>query len=74
MVVKDPTREAEHVIAPALQDELLRHQGRWVAITRSKLVAIGDSPAEVVRLAQEKGAKRPMIYRVPSDHSTTFLL
>lgn len=75
MVVRDRTnRPPQHVIEPALQMELHHHQGRWVAITRDRLLAVGDSPTEVIQSAREKGVHHPMIYRVPGEQTTIFLL
>lgn len=75
MVVRDRThRPPQYVIEPALQKELHQHQGRWVAITRDRLLAVGESPTEVMLSAREQGVRRPMIYRVPGEQSTTFLL
>ena len=55
----------EHVIEPALQEELWQHAGRWAAITRSEILAIGDTPAEVYEAAVALGHKTPWLWYVP---------
>jgi hypothetical protein len=65
---------AQHVITPELQQRLLRHKGRWVAITKSTLIAVGDSPSEVLGRAREQGESRPIIYLVPRDGNAIFIL
>jgi Family of unknown function (DUF5678) len=69
-----PTDEAtESVLAPRLQQELLAHEGKWVAITKTELLAVGDSPDEVLHGAAERGVKQPILYFVPRDgHSSMF--
>ena len=47
----------EHEIDPSVQDELLRHPGEWAALTRSEIIAFGDSP-EVV-LSRRRQDRRP---------------
>ena len=41
-----------------LEVELWKHAGRWVAITRSELIAAGDSADEVLAEAERKGWAR----------------
>jgi hypothetical protein len=69
MVIDNPTRdEAESsVLAPELQRELLAYSGKWVAMTRTELIAAGDSPDIVLHEADERGIKRPILYFVPRD-------
>jgi lactam utilization protein B len=74
MVVKDRARAVEHVIAPALQEELRQYAGQWVALTATKIVAVGNSPQATVDLATERGYKRPLLFRVPPDGNLIFLL
>ena len=74
MVVDEGTREEiiQYVIAPDLQIELRRHEGKWVAITPTELIGEGDSAEEVIRLASERGIADPILYFVPRDGDTTF--
>jgi hypothetical protein len=74
MVIEERTRDqAERVLEPSLEHELLAHEGRWVAVTRSELVAVGDSADEVIRRASERGVEHPIVYFVPRDgHSSMF--
>lgn len=62
----------ERVLTPELEKELWEHAGRWVALTRSKLVAVGDSPKDVLAKAKRKGASRPILYYVPKGERTAY--
>lgn len=42
-------------IAPAVQRVIAENPGKWLAITVDDVIAIGDSPAEVLRLAHDAG-------------------
>ena len=55
----------KYEIEPSVMLETHQHRGKWVALTRKKLVAVGDSSTEVYNLAQKAGVKVPIIYRVP---------
>ncbi len=73
MVVNERTREAaENVLEPSLQRDLLNHEGKWVAMTRAELIAVGDRPEEVLALARERGVANPIVYQVPRDGDSTF--
>ena len=75
MVVDERLREevAEEVLAPDLQQELLQHEGRWVAMTRTRLIAVGDSADAVLHEAAAAGFPQPIVYFVPRDgHSSMF--
>ena len=71
MVVTAGQEEARDVLDPDLQQQLHEYRGRWVAITRTKLVAVGDNPNEVARKAAELGVAKPIIYFVPRDGNTS---
>jgi hypothetical protein len=73
MVVDEGTRNEDlvHEIEPQLQQELLKHPGKWAAITRSKILAIGDDPRKVVAAARKMGIAAPILYRIP-DASTLY--
>lgn len=62
----------EYEIDPGLQKELLDHPGKWVAMTRSDLLAVGDDPGEVIAQAQTKGVASPILYRVPNKDTLYF--
>ena len=62
----------EHVIDPSLQKELFGHPGKWVSMTRSELIAVGDTPREVLEIAHDKGYTSPILYRVPEDSGTHY--
>lgn len=58
--------ESAKTSVSALTAELKKHKGKWVAVFQDRLVAVGDSPEEVVKLAQEKHVTDPVVYRVPT--------
>jgi hypothetical protein len=62
----------ESMITLALQRELFLHRGKWVAITKTRLVGLGDSSEEAFEAARQRGEARPMLYRVPPDDDTTY--
>jgi hypothetical protein len=64
MVVKQD-QPTGTVLSPDLQERLLEHPGKWVAMTKTELLGVGGSPDEVLHLAAEKGEDRPILYFVP---------
>jgi hypothetical protein len=62
----------EHEIDPEVQKELLDHPGKWAAITRSRVIAIGDTALEVQQKAAKAGEKNPILYRVPDGTRSHF--
>lgn len=62
----------EHELDSELQDKLLKHPGRWVAITRSRLIAVGDSSFEVLQAARAQGFLSPILFLVPRDEKTAY--
>jgi hypothetical protein len=55
----------EPAVSEQLATELDRHRGRWVAVEIDKIIAVAESVPEVVRLANERGAADPIVFRVP---------
>lgn len=51
-------------------EALKPHEGEWVALDGSKIVASGSSVAEVQRHASEQGHEEVILYLVPSSHGT----
>ena len=65
--------EVRDIMAPKLQRELLRHEGRWVVISNGALIGVGDSRDEVARIAAEQQIRQPLVYFVPRDgHRSMF--
>jgi hypothetical protein len=60
-------RPAERMFSHELEQELLRYAGKWVAVTHDTLLAVGDSPSEVMAEAQAKGVQVPLIHHVPTS-------
>lgn len=70
-MVIDSKPKDETVLSIDLQERLLAHRGKWVAMTKTDLLAVGDSPDEVLHKATELGVKRPILYRVPEAANST---
>lgn len=62
----------EHELDPELQTELQQYPGKWAAITRSVLIAVGDSPLEVLEAARDAGFEEPILHRIPDDSRTAY--
>lgn len=62
----------EHELDPGVQAELMHHPGKWVALTRSAIVAVGDDIPGVLEAASAAGVDSPILYQVPSGESTLF--
>jgi hypothetical protein len=62
----------ERELTKALQKELQNHPGKWVAMTRSKLIAVGDSMGEVQEKARSAGKPEATVYRVPESDRAYF--
>lgn len=65
-------RPAEHELEPQVVEQLAMHRGRWVAMTRSRILAVGDSATEVVVEARRQGVRSPIVHRVPEDGHRTY--
>jgi hypothetical protein len=70
----DVEERLQFEIDPALQQRLFEHAGKWVALTRSEIIAIADTPSEAFHAAQEAGITDPILYRVPEDKDTVYFL
>lgn len=54
----------EPAVPDELASELEAFKGRWVAIVSDKVVADGNSAAEVFKLALDRGHTDPLVFRV----------
>jgi hypothetical protein len=74
MAIADRELEAplEHEIDPQLQEELLRHTGKWVAMTRTRILAVGDDPQTIFEQARASGVDAPILYHVPDVGTSYF--
>lgn len=54
-------------IAEELSSRLQEYKGRWVAVDQDQVVADGDSAAEVLKLAVERGHTDPLVFRVATS-------
>jgi hypothetical protein len=66
------TEQVEYEVDPDLQERLLEHPGKWVAIAGNDIVAVGDSPTEVLAAAQKGGHRNATLYRVPDSNRLFF--
>ena len=72
MTVDRPDVTAERVLSVELEDELLKHPGKWVAMTPDKIVAIGDDSVVVYKAALKAGVTDAILYRVPEAGTSYF--
>ena len=74
LTAERPTSERplEHEIDPDVQEQLLTHPGKWVALTRSEILAVADDPVVAYKAAQAKGVSSPILYQVPEAGSSFF--
>lgn len=56
-------------IEPDVQDELIKHPGKWAALTRTKLLAIADTSMEAFEAAHALGIESPILYLVPDNRA-----
>ena len=62
----------EHEFDPTLVRELWAYRGRWVATTRTELLAVGDTAEDVLSSAQEFGVEAPIVFQVPAGDRTAY--
>ena len=65
-------RLPKRVFSKRLERDLWGHSGKWVAIEGQRIIAVGESAKEVYEIAQGKGVKVPLLYRVPGEHEPHF--
>ena len=64
-----PAEDLVHEIEPSVQNELLKHPGKWAALTRTEIIAIRDTSLEAYRAAIEAGITSPILYLVPDNRT-----
>jgi hypothetical protein len=62
----------EFEIDPDVQKELHKHPGKWVAMTRSQILEVGESPREVLQRARDRGFAAPILYNVPESKTAVY--
>ncbi len=62
-----PTSKAAHKWVQANQASVLKHRGKWVAITGKGITASNASLERTRELARAKGAENPVVFQVPSE-------
>jgi hypothetical protein len=72
MVVAERPIDTEYEIAPELQDELLKHPGKWVAMSDVEILAVADTADEAFERAVAAGQSSPTLYRVPTGGESYF--
>jgi len=48
-----------------LDKQIQQHVGKWIAIADDKIVAVGDSVDEVMKIAKQLGHPSPLVVRGP---------
>ncbi len=62
-----PTSKAAHKWVQANQASVLKHRGKWVAITEKGITASNTDLERTRELARAKGAENPVVFKVPSE-------
>ena len=65
MVIDERREDLVHEIEPQVQEQLLRHPGKWAALTRSEVIAIRETSTEALAAARELGVEAPILYQIP---------
>ena len=57
------------------QKQLAKYAGKWIAVSKSKLVSAGDSVSEVMQEVKKKGIKSvPLVTMVPRKDEGPYIL
>ena len=65
-------RSIERVFSESVERELLSYPGKWTGVFSDQIVAVGDSPAEVLRLARSAGYNDVLLHHVPEHDKAYF--
>ena len=70
MVVDDrPTEPLVYEIDLRVQAELRKHPGKWVALTKDRLIAVRDTSIRAYEAALAAGVEAPILYHVPDTRT-----
>lgn len=62
----------ERVFSESLERELLKHPGKWTGVFDDRVVALADTPAEVLKIAKKAGYSDVLLHRVPEQGKAYF--
>lgn len=62
----------EKTFDESLEQELLKYPGKWTGIVADLVVAVGDTPADVLRIAQKAGHTDVLLHHVPEHGKAYF--
>lgn len=65
------TAKTRRTLGRKLEVMLMKHPGKWVAMTRKHLIAVGDNPDDAMGQARALGYENPIMHRV-SDGTPFF--
>lgn len=68
MLIEESTWISEH------QDELYQYSGQWIAVLKDRVIASGDSVAEVMEQAARQSAEAPLVVKMPSKDEDLYVL
>ena len=54
------------IFSRAVEEELGHHLGKWVACTKTRFIAEGDSAADAGTRARQLGFERFLLWRLPA--------
>ena len=57
--------DAGRIFSRSLEQRLLLHSGKWVAVTGDEEFFVGDSPSDALALARRNGHEDVLLHRVP---------
>lgn len=73
MAMTERQERLEYELEPKLQRELLKHPGKWAAVTRSRLLAVGKTPKAALRAAKRAHPHAsPILHHIPDTRHTAY--
>lgn len=66
------TASPQRLFSPTLEKELAAFEGRWTGIVGDRVVASGDTPAEVLGDAERAGFSDVLLHFVPEQGKAYF--
>lgn len=68
-VEEGPSAGLRFEVEPSVQAELIKPPGKWVAMTRSRILAIRDTSEEAYAAGRDAGVGVPILYQVPDTRA-----
>ena len=68
----EASQAVERIFSEDLERKLLEYPGKWVGIAGDEIIAAGDAPIDVLRLAKKAGQPQVLLHRVPEHGKAYF--